>query len=412
MPLFNGNNLTITLDSGITEVDLIDDVYEPWKDWMLSSPLNRRYPAAFRSDGGNALSSIINQGSYIFLNNTAGWRIKPPEEDITIYLTGNLAVEDTSIEAFIPTTGAFTAAILGLQPVTQGVTEAMASQLAFTTFQNAVCINTVSGISGVGTVGLDQVGTRRVPSNNTDDSLTIAIANGLHSFNIVKSLNTDTQPGGPLSTDFSIGFDFKGDSPFIRFDAGTGINLTNCSFNTLTLAGEMDGVNNIVACEVEDITNFSGDIHDSDLDGDVSLNGSVHIIDCYSGRAALGYPRLIDVGSNEIVVRNLRGSLGIAGMTGGNHSIGVYGGRLIIEASNSGGSIYVRGDPYDVVDLSGGAVTIVDQTSSLKIAETHRMMGLDINNPMTVTPSSRVAGDISQTIGGNGETISTVTRDP
>jgi hypothetical protein len=130
MPIFDGDNLIITLDSGITEVDIVDDVYEPWKDWMLASPLNRRYPAAFRPDGGNPLSSIINQGSYIFLNNLEGWRMKPPEEDITVYLTGNLAVEDNTLPAFIPTTGAFTAAIIGLQPVTQGVTPAVADQLA------------------------------------------------------------------------------------------------------------------------------------------------------------------------------------------------------------------------------------------------------------------------------------------
>ena len=66
MPTFNGNTLVITLDSGVTSVDIIDDIYEPWKDWMLSSSSNRKYPAAFRSDGGNPLSSIINQGSYIF----------------------------------------------------------------------------------------------------------------------------------------------------------------------------------------------------------------------------------------------------------------------------------------------------------------------------------------------------------
>jgi hypothetical protein len=84
---FDGDNLLITLDSGITEVDVVDDLYRAWKDWMLETPLNRRYPQAFVSDGGNPLTAVINQGSYIFLQNQYGWRIKPPEEDITIYLT-------------------------------------------------------------------------------------------------------------------------------------------------------------------------------------------------------------------------------------------------------------------------------------------------------------------------------------
>lgn len=128
MPSFDGENLVITLDSGVTSVE-IQDVYEAWKDWMLASALNRKYPQAFRSDGGAPLSAIINQGSYFFLNNTAGWRMRPPEEDITIYITGNLAVEDTTLPAFVPTVGAYTAAILGLQPVTQGVDEQLGRML-------------------------------------------------------------------------------------------------------------------------------------------------------------------------------------------------------------------------------------------------------------------------------------------
>ena len=51
MPTFDGDNLTITLDSGVTSVDVIDHIYEPWKDWMLLSHQNRKYPQAFRSDG-------------------------------------------------------------------------------------------------------------------------------------------------------------------------------------------------------------------------------------------------------------------------------------------------------------------------------------------------------------------------
>lgn len=118
---FDGDNLLITLDSGIVEVNVVTDLYKAWKDFMLASPVNRKYPEAFRSDGGNPLTVTINQGAYIFLNNIDGWRIKPPEEDITIFLVGNLAVEDVALPSIVPTTGNFTAAILGLQPITQGV---------------------------------------------------------------------------------------------------------------------------------------------------------------------------------------------------------------------------------------------------------------------------------------------------
>ena len=46
------------------------------------------------------------------------------------------------------------------------------------------------------------------------------------------------------------------------------------------------------------------------------------------------------------------------------------------------------------------------------LIEIARIMGLDINNPLTVTQTSRVAGDIKQTISGDGRISTTVTRDP
>lgn len=44
--------------------------------------------------------------------------------------------------------------------------------------------------------------------------------------------------------------------------------------------------------------------------------------------------------------------------------------------------------------------------------ELHKIQGLDAANPMTVTPTTRVAGDIDLDITGDGETTTTVTRIP
>lgn len=128
MATFDGENLIITLDSGITEVDWID-IYSDWKDWMLASPFNRGYPEAFSTSGGEELSAVLEAGAYWFLRNDLGWRMRPPEEHITIWVTGNLIPQDITIDSFLPTIGAYTTQILGLQPITQtalvgsGVTE-------------------------------------------------------------------------------------------------------------------------------------------------------------------------------------------------------------------------------------------------------------------------------------------------
>lgn len=57
-----------------------------------------------------------------------------------------------------------------------------------------------------------------------------------------------------------------------------------------------------------------------------------------------------------------------------------------------------------------GAVTLADIYTLLE--EIHAILGLTAGSPMTVTPTSRVAGSISQTISGDGTTSTTVTRDP
>lgn len=44
------------------------------------------------------------------------------------------------------------------------------------------------------------------------------------------------------------------------------------------------------------------------------------------------------------------------------------------------------------------------------VDELHKLNGLDAANPMTVTPSARTAGDISQAITGDGTSTTTVTR--
>jgi hypothetical protein len=61
-------------------------------------------------------------------------------------------------------------------------------------------------------------------------------------------------------------------------------------------------------------------------------------------------------------------------------------------------------------DMRGtdGANTIAPDNT--KIDELHKLQGLDAANPMTVTPTSRTTGAISQAISGDGETTTTVTR--
>ena len=205
---FDGINLLITLESGVTELDIVGDLYRDWKDWMLADPRNRRFPQALVSDGGNPLTEVLNQGSYIFLNNPAGWRIKAPEEDITITVTGNLALLDIDLPSVVPTTGGFTVAFLGLQPITQGVVPSMKTQSDYNAFQSSVTLDpdnlSSKAISGTAF----PAGTEEFPSNNHTDTLAIAEAKG---FDAIKVRGNVALTSG----DWSVGYDFNGTNPLI-----------------------------------------------------------------------------------------------------------------------------------------------------------------------------------------------------
>ena len=63
-----------------------------------------------------------------------------------------------------------------------------------------------------------------------------------------------------------------------------------------------------------------------------------------------------------------------------------------------------------------GANTIAPENGKIAnieelVDELHKLQGLDASNPMTVTPTSRTTGRIRQTISGDGQTTTTVTRD-
>jgi hypothetical protein len=132
MPSFDGDSLIMTLDAPIDGV-LTQDVevswYNAWKDWQLSSPVNRKYPPMFYdSFGGNKLTESVDAGAYFVFQNNRGWRIKPAEADHTVYVLGNVAPADATLPMAIPTDGGYTVFMPGLQPVTQNVDGIIDSQ--------------------------------------------------------------------------------------------------------------------------------------------------------------------------------------------------------------------------------------------------------------------------------------------
>lgn len=78
-----------------------------------------------------------------------------------------------------------------------------------------------------------------------------------------------------------------------------------------------------------------------------------------------------------------------------------------------GVSVAIPGDAVGIEWDTGEASPVYAHESldeKLRISELWELQGLDSSNPMTVTKTSRIAGDINQTISGDGLNTSTVTR--
>jgi len=189
MPIFDGDNLLITLDApvgGVLELDVQVDLYSDWKEWVLTSPTNQGYPPAFRTIGGDALTPGIDAGAYYFINNADGWRIKPNESDHTVYAAGNLAPEDASLPVFIPTTGGFTVAVLGLQPITQSVEEILLQGQA-AQYEGVVHIDQAAGTAGTAY----PTGLPSQPVSNLTDALAILSSVGGNHLHFTTTLTLD-----------------------------------------------------------------------------------------------------------------------------------------------------------------------------------------------------------------------------
>jgi hypothetical protein len=122
---FDGPNTTITLEPG---GNTAIEIYSRWKEWVKLG--NANFLEAFRLVGGDPLGGGLSAGSYYFLQNPYGWRIKPAETDGPSTITGNLFAEDAGIALFLGTLGNFNTSIrLQTSSLTQTVATGGASAI-------------------------------------------------------------------------------------------------------------------------------------------------------------------------------------------------------------------------------------------------------------------------------------------
>lgn len=232
------------------------------------------------------------------------------------------------------------------------------STLLQAAYANTVCVDVVNGQAGT----VIPLGTRGTPVNNFDDALVIAANNSLRNIQLMSSATIS-------SGDFSAGYRFVGDSEVIvTLTLDPGANIEHCTFETMTIQGTMDGENTFKMCNILDVTYVNGFIFQCALNGTITIGGGAQcsILDCWSNIAGAGpgaYPS-VDMGGsgNSLVVRNFSGGLGLKNYAGGgNLSLDMESGRVVVESTVTDGVITVRGIA-DIEDNSTGTAVVDDQT--------------------------------------------------
>lgn len=332
---FDGPNLRIILPAGETNIDVGRDLYSAWKVWALTDD-NTKYPPAFRSTGGDPLTPGIDAGAYFFLQNQNGWRVRPAEEDATVFFNGNLAPEDSTKELVVPTIGNFTVLLVNLQPITQNVDQILESQ------QDALYGGEVWVDIAGGQAGIDfPVGTSSFPVNNVADAYTIAARLSVRHFVIVNSSITIDR----ASTNWI--FEGRGAQPSVQINLQdvTGSEFVRCSpiGDLINTPGDV----RFTEARLVDVDNFIGLAEACGLEATVSVKpGVTTFVRCYSRVIGTGTP-IIDCMDQltQLEFRAYDGGLEIINFSnvGNNCSIDCNSARIVLGPTVTEGTIVLRG---------------------------------------------------------------------
>ena len=101
--VFDGGNLHIKIPA-VGTFDVQENLYSAWKEWISLSD-NAKYPPAFDTTGGDNVGGGQEVAPYFFCRNDLGWRIKMPQANGEIILTGNLFPRDPATALFEQTAG-------------------------------------------------------------------------------------------------------------------------------------------------------------------------------------------------------------------------------------------------------------------------------------------------------------------
>jgi len=99
---FDGPNKLIKVNNDVTSLDVQEDIYSGWKEWLFQLD-NSKFDQALSAIGGDPITDTSKVGITYFLEN--GWRVKTWEGDHELVVDGNLYTREPGGDPFIPPDG-------------------------------------------------------------------------------------------------------------------------------------------------------------------------------------------------------------------------------------------------------------------------------------------------------------------
>lgn len=419
-------DIYLSVDTFNGEIHPID-IYKEMRALRRADETLRNFDVFLSAKGNDPKGGGKFTERYVICN--LGTRIVPYDQTGSLTITGTVITDDgqEGISCFDKTllTPGVLVDLNYVPPQVEVVrAEAELAAILQISFNDVVCIDQTNGYSGTGLAPNGfQIGTRRAPSNNIFDADLIVHETGLNVYNFLNSYTF---------SDESFGVEphvVKGDNVLgVNLNIDELSNVDDVEFRDLQITGYLDTNNVVRDCIVYDLHNVNNFIYNSVLSGTLYINANTSIQSCWISPSAPARTVTLDFEGNVVSVLIsdwAAGHIHLKGLVPGSFVGFVGEGILSIDADCTGGAVTYGGAilfdgtnselPDMLVDFTISKQSFDKVTTDLtaigtQVTDLWQLQGLDIGNPLTVTPTSRIAGIISQAITGDGSTTTTVTR--
>lgn len=344
---FNGITRQIIVDDPAdVSLDVQDDIYSRWKDWVLDAD-NAKYAPALRAVGGDP--TVAGQTAPIFYFTQNLWTVYI-NNGVIVDVALNLYSDDFS-SAFVVAPGS------GVSNRNSDAVNVNEEDIKNQSYIGARVVINTEGLGEAGTTY--PTGTPPHPSSNYDDAKIIASSRNLNDYHLDGTL---IFTGGQTIT----GTTWQGESPIESIIVLTGQDTMGTTFERIGLTGTVNPTSrtSINQCALGDFINFYGIAVQSGLNGNITMwSGATgtNIFDHCSSAIAGNTKPIININNiaSNVQFRHYSGGLKFINSNNPNFKMSVDGqGRVEFDSTCTEGEAVVGGT-WDIIDNSGPNFTVL-----------------------------------------------------